>query len=103
MTRLARRLVLQTVVGALSGVALAACARANTESSSPAPQRPAIDTMTFAPSLEIDVSKFTKTRAGSYYRDLVQGSGAAAGLNRTLMVKYAISLANGTVIEAQRT
>jgi FKBP-type peptidyl-prolyl cis-trans isomerase FkpA len=103
MTRLARRLVLQSVVGALGGVALTACARSNTDSSSPAPLRSAIDTMTFAPFLDVDVSKFTKTRAGSYYRDLVQGSGAVAGLNRTLTVKYAISLPDGTVVEAQRT
>jgi FKBP-type peptidyl-prolyl cis-trans isomerase FkpA len=89
--------------GALSCVVLAACAGSGSSGTAPVPQRSAIDTTTFAPSLDVDISRFTRTKAGSYYRDVVRGSGAAAALNRTLTVKYVISLPNGTVIETQTT
>lgn len=99
MTRTARRWTARTVVGALSCVALTACVHSQSAESSPAPQRSVIDTTTFAPSLEIDLSRFTRTRPGAYYRDVVHGDGAAAALNRTLTVKYVISLPSGTVVE----
>jgi FKBP-type peptidyl-prolyl cis-trans isomerase len=102
VTRTARRELGQVVVGAVCCVALTACAQSG-GAGSPTPQRSAIDTMTFAPSLEVDISKFTRTRAGSYYRDVIRGTGPAAALNRTLTVKYVISLPNGTVIETQTT
>jgi hypothetical protein len=102
VTGTARRELGQVVVGAVCCVALTACAQSG-GAGSPTPQLSPIDTMTLAPSLGVDISKFTRARAGSYYRDVVRGSGPVAALNRTLTVKYVISLPNGTVIETQTT
>ena len=90
------------VVGALSCAVLTSCAGSSAAGSIP-PPRSVIDTMTFAPSLAVDLSSFTRTKAGAYYRDVVRGSGDVAALNRTLTLKYAVALPNGTPVEAQTT
>jgi FKBP-type peptidyl-prolyl cis-trans isomerase FkpA len=85
--------------GAALCAALIACGGG---ASGPAPKAPVpIDSIAFAPSLDIDLSKFTRTKAGAWYRDFVIGPGPVAALERTLIMKYAVSLPNGTVIETQ--
>jgi FKBP-type peptidyl-prolyl cis-trans isomerase len=58
--------------------------------------------MTFAPVLEIDLAKFTRTRYGAYYRDLTVGTGAVAGIGRVISVRYTVSLPSGTVVEIEK-
>jgi hypothetical protein len=101
MTRAARRWSGWMAASALCCSALTACAGSKSPEPAAVPRQTVIDTMTFAPSLDVDISRFTRTKAGSYYRDVVRGSGASAALNRTLTVKYVISLPNGTVIDTQ--
>jgi FKBP-type peptidyl-prolyl cis-trans isomerase FkpA len=101
MVHAARHRAARSFAGVSCCIALAGCANSTSGSATPKPA--AIDTMTFAPVLDVDITKFTRTSAGSYYRDVVIGSGAAAALNRTLTLAYVISLVNGKVIEAQAT
>ena len=89
------------VVGAVTCVALAACNGSHSAQSAPTPERAVIDTMTFAPVLDVDLARFTRTRSGAYYRDDVRGSGAVAATDRRLTVKYVVSLPTGTVVETQ--
>ena len=59
-----------------------------------------IETTQFAPSLEIDLSKMTKTPTGLYYRDLAVGTGPAAAPGNTVSVRYAGALPNGRQFDA---
>jgi FKBP-type peptidyl-prolyl cis-trans isomerase len=72
-------------------VALAACS-----SSSTAPTTVDIESTTFAPSLGIDLTKFTKNSSGLYWRDLVVGAGTTAANGMTVAVHYVGNLPNGT-------
>src|SRR3954467_8440779 len=102
MTRRARRTPAAILVGAMIGLALAACGGSNAPETAPAPQVSVFDTITFAPILEVDLSKFTR-RGGLYYRDLTVGNGSIAAVDRTIRVKYMVSLPNGLTVEAQTT
>jgi len=85
--------------GAALCAALIACGGG---AAGPAPQAPTpIDSIKFDPSFAFDPSKFTRTKAGAWYRDFVVGTGAVAAIGRTLVMKYVVSLPNGTVIETQ--
>ncbi len=59
-----------------------------------------IDTMTFAPELNIDLAQFTRTSTGLYYRDIVVGDGAEVKSGQMVAVYYAGMLANGQLFEA---
>jgi len=91
------------VAGAVMCVAPAACNTPSAGSSPPTPAQPAIEAMTFAPVLQLDIARFTRTRSGAYYRDLTLGTGAVAVMDRTVSVRYSISLPDGTVVELQNT
>lgn len=56
---------------------------------------PEIETTTFAPSLEIDLSKMTKSATGLYTRDTVVGTGATAEAGKRVTVHYSGYLTNG--------
>jgi FKBP-type peptidyl-prolyl cis-trans isomerase FkpA len=68
-----------------------------------APERTAIDTMTFAPALQIDLKQYAKTKSGVYYHDVIVGGGAVAAVDRSVTVRYVIYLPSGTLVEAQTT
>lgn len=69
----------------------------------PTPEPQTIETMTFAPVLQVDLAQFTRTRSGAYYRDVVPGTGVTALIDRVISVKYTISMPTGTVVEIQNT
>jgi FKBP-type peptidyl-prolyl cis-trans isomerase len=90
------------MAGASMCMALAACQTPSTSGAAAAPE-PALDSIKFAPVVEVDLSRFTRTRSGAYYRDVLAGHGTAAGTDRVVTLKYVISLPNGTVVETQNT
>jgi len=68
--------------------------------STPLPPEARIDTTTFAPSLGIDLSKFTVTESGLYVQDRQPGTGElAAAVGDTLLVHYIGWFPNGRVFE----
>src|ERR1043166_5186376 len=87
--------------GAALCAALIACGGGSSPQTAPTPAATPIESLHFDPSFAIDLSKFTKTRNGAWYRDFVVGTGAVAAMDRTLVMKYAVSPPNGTVIETQ--
>jgi len=55
---------------------------------------------TYASSLNVDISKMTKTSSGLYYRDLdLPTSGVAAVKGDSVQVHYTLWLTNGTLVE----
>lgn len=77
-------------------LALSACGKTDTTG----PDVPTIETTTFAPSLGINLSTFTKTSSGLYWKDLVVGSGAGATVGKKVAIHYVGSLTNGTQFDA---
>ncbi len=77
-------------------LAAAACGSGGTTD----PSVPTIEETTFAPSLGITLSTFTKTASGLYWKDLVVGSGAGATVGKKVSIHYVGSLANGTQFDA---
>lgn len=57
--------------------------------------------MTFAPALDIDLARFTRTLSGVYYRDVKVGTGTIVIVGREITVKYTVSLPNGSVVDDQ--
>jgi FKBP-type peptidyl-prolyl cis-trans isomerase FkpA len=55
-----------------------------------------LDSVTFAPSLGVDLSASKRVVRGLYYRDLSVGTGSMARRDAKLTVRYAGSLADGT-------
>ena len=66
------------------------------------PMTAAIDSTTFAPALQVDLSQATKTGSGLYYRDLVVGSGPEVEAGQTVAVHYAGFLTDGTSFDANQ-
>ena len=62
-----------------------ACGSDNSTDPGPVPE---IETTTFAPSLGITLTNFTKTSDGLYYRDVVVGTGATVATGDSLFVHY---------------
>ena len=57
---------------------------------------PDITSITFAPSLNVDLSQMTKTTQGIYHRDLVTGSGDVVQGSSRIRAHYSGWLPNGT-------
>lgn len=106
MRRAERRFV---TTGAAACAALVACGAPKPAATTAAPLQapaaptPVIEGITFAPGLAIDLPKFTKTKSGAYYRDILPGTGATAGTERTVTVRYVAYLPNGLAVETQAT
>lgn len=62
-----------------------------------------IEETTFAASLGVNLAASTKTANGTYYRDLVVGTGATVASGQTLTVRYTGWLANGTQFDTNTT
>lgn len=111
MSLISRRYVL----AAATAIALVACGekpKPDAPADAPTPPAPAVNpvgaaadpaTTKFAASLDIDLSKFTKTASGLYYRDLKVGSGARADSGKSVSVHYTGYLADGTMFETSTT
>lgn len=61
---------------------------------------PTIEATTFASSLGIDLTQYTKTATGLYYRDQTVGTGTQVGSGQKITTSYVGWLANGTQFDA---
>jgi FKBP-type peptidyl-prolyl cis-trans isomerase len=64
------------------------------------PVAPRIEDTTFAPSLGVNLSEMTKTVSGLYIKNLVLGTGAAAGTGSRAYVYYTGWLTDGTEFDS---
>ena len=62
-----------------------------------------IEETNFASSLGVNLAASTKTANGTYYRDLVVGTGATVASGQTISVRYTGWLANGTQFDSNTT
>jgi FKBP-type peptidyl-prolyl cis-trans isomerase len=74
-------------------VALAACAPAGSVAIAP-------ETVTFAPSLNVDLASMQRLRSGVYIRDLREGTGPGVRRGDRVAVRYAGWTTNGTLFDA---
>jgi FKBP-type peptidyl-prolyl cis-trans isomerase FkpA len=88
------------MAGAAIVAALAACRPAAPADLAPAPS---IESTTFAPALQIDLTLFRRTGSGAFYHDILPGRGATAALDLTATVRYVVYLTNGTAVQVQDT
>ncbi|MFI5232535.1 MAG: FKBP-type peptidyl-prolyl cis-trans isomerase [Gemmatimonadales bacterium] len=72
-------------------IALSACASGGT----PLPPPKPIESIPFASSLDVDLSKMTKTPSGLYYRDIEVGTGVLVKGKMNVRVHYTGWLTNG--------
>jgi FKBP-type peptidyl-prolyl cis-trans isomerase FkpA len=61
---------------------------------------PAMESLTFAPSLAVDLALMTRTPSGLYYQDLRLGQGREAGAGDRVEVHYAGWLPDGTLVDS---
>lgn len=92
----------QRCAAAVVLVAAAACGGAR-QASGPAPPEQPLESVTFSRDLNIDLSRYTRTRSGGYYHDITTGTGVIAGPDRLVTVKYVVYLPDGTAIQIQDT
>jgi FKBP-type peptidyl-prolyl cis-trans isomerase FkpA len=59
-----------------------------------------LDTVLFAPALEVDLAASKRAARGLYYRDLIVGHGARAQRGGEVTVRYAGALADGRAFTA---
>ena len=58
----------------------------------------ALDSVRFAPSLNVDLARASLTWSGAYIRDLASGRGAAANQGTTVTVRWRAWLPNGATV-----
>ena len=63
---------------------------------------PAVETLDFAPALEIDFGRMTRDRSGVFYQDLTVGDGPEARRERRVTVHYSGWLHGGRRFESSR-
>lgn len=61
------------------------------------------ETITFAPTLNVDLGAMFRSSTGLYTRDLVVGEGAEALAGKTIGVRYRGFLSNGTMFDSRTT
>src|SRR5262245_48982249 len=91
-----RLLLLLTAVASLTACNLDV--PAPTQLGSPDPSNP--DTETFNPILQIDLTKMTKTAAGTYYSDYRVGTGVVLSGDRQVLISFKGVLKNGALFGA---
>jgi FKBP-type peptidyl-prolyl cis-trans isomerase len=77
----------------LATLALAPCVPVQAQSRRAADSP--LDTVQFAPALEVDLAASTRVARGLYHRDLIVGTGARARRGARLTVRYVGALADG--------
>ena len=80
----------------LSMLVVAACSSSGDSPTTP----PTIEATTFAASLGIDLTQYTRTATGLYYRDQTVGTGAQVAGGQKITTTYVGWLANGTQFDA---
>jgi peptidylprolyl isomerase len=89
---------LRRYAAVLLPLAFTACLEGTDYTTNPYPEVP-IESTTFAASLNVDLSKSTKTSTGLYYRDLTVGTGATAAAGNLVSAYYALYLVDGTKVQ----
>jgi peptidylprolyl isomerase len=89
-----------TAFALASATAIAAC---GSDSPTEVPPAQDIATVTFASSLGINLSTFTKTSYGLYYKDLTVGSGASIATGDSLFVHYFGYFPTGILFDSNPT
>lgn len=87
-------------VAAVAALTLVAACSLDTGPNVPDPIDPANDT--YASSLGIDISTFTKQANGVYIKDLTVGTGDAAAVSDSVQVDYTGYLPNGTQFDTSK-
>ena len=78
----------------------AGCSSAGAPASAPAPAAVPLESITFAPALQVDLARMERTSTGVYYRDLVEGQGPPVRGGQSVQVHFAGFLPDGTQFEA---
>jgi FKBP-type peptidyl-prolyl cis-trans isomerase len=60
------------------------------------------DRLTFAPQLDVDLDRMTRTESGLYYEDVVEGDGEEARAGQTVTAHYEGWLTDGTKFDSSR-
>jgi hypothetical protein len=94
------RIALAALSLAATATVIAAC---GSDSPTEVPPVPDIATTTFAPSLGINLSSFTKTTYGLYYKDVVVGTGATVATGDSLFVHYFGYFPTGVLFDSNPT
>lgn len=68
-----------------------------------APRTIGVEEATFAPALGVDLSTFTRTASGLYYRDVSVGTGPVVTSGQTVGIYYLAYLANGAALDSVQT
>ena len=84
---LSRRTARRAFAAFALGITVAACGSD--------PTGPSIVDTRFAESLGVDLAASTRTASGLYFRDVVVGTGAQAGVGSTVTVRYTLYQTNG--------
>jgi len=93
----------RTAIATLAVASAAAIIACGSDSPTEVPPVPDIETTTFASSLNINLSTFTKTSYGLYYKDLVVGTGATVAKGDSLFVHYFGYFPTGVVFDSNPT
>jgi FKBP-type peptidyl-prolyl cis-trans isomerase FkpA len=60
------------------------------------------ETLTYNPSLNVDLAMMARTESGLYWKDLTEGTGAEAMRGSTAVVEYSGWLANGNLFDSSK-
>ncbi len=92
---MASTLIVAGCGGGTSGSGGSGGSSATTVVTTPQPIAGDVERTTFAPSLNVDLSKMSRRASGLYVQDLRMGDGAIAARERTVAIKYIGWLPNG--------
>ena len=83
-----------TLVASVAAVLMSACA------GGPAPVTDDIPASAISPSLGVDLTEYTRTPEGLFYKDMAIGEGAVADARSKVTVAYRGLIANGTQVDS---
>lgn len=92
-----RALTFRTTFLGLAVALLAACGDVNT-----GPDPVSIEDTKFAPELGIDLSRMERAKFGTYYEDVVVGTGDVVTAGDSILVHWKMWLPDGTLVENSR-
>jgi FKBP-type peptidyl-prolyl cis-trans isomerase FkpA len=100
-----RRAILCLVLAVLTGCSLDAVRSRPLGAQSKAKGNPVVgapETLTYAPSLNVDIDMMAHTESGLYWKDLTVGTGAEAVRGSVAVVDYSGWLANGNLFDSSK-
>lgn len=96
-SRFAHRSVARLLIALAAAAALTSCLSLNVDGPGTEPSDPAHET--FAPGLNVDISKMQRTPSGVYYKDGPLGSGGAFTGLGTVTISFVGYLKNGSLFQ----